>query len=376
MKGEERGRRADSTEGAPVEQKGARPARIGGDLLAAAVLAVELSGKLAAAVTRWLRTWPAQTAGRGFPHKAQQPEPPEQQGRADDRNLTLESEHKLLTRRRRGTILVACAFAVSCAGGLGFLFAYWTDASNELLGSALAAFLGGMGAGMVAWAHRLTAHKEATEPREPLDSPLEERNAAATQFAIGTHEIQRRSLLCWMSAIGLGFVATMVVSLLRSFGFNPYTALATTVWKPGQRLVTNEGKPISIDAMPPGSTVIVFPENDTGSEKSQTVLIRVNPSMLQLPADRADWAPQGYVAYSRVCTHAGCVVGLYEATAHLLLCPCHQSTFDILRAAQPTSGPAARPLPQLPLYADAEGFLRAGGGFSEYPGPGYWGMPQ
>jgi ubiquinol-cytochrome c reductase iron-sulfur subunit len=193
---------------------------------------------------------------------------------------------------------------------------------------------------------------------------------------MGVHEIHRRSLLCWMGAIGLGFVGTIVVSLLRSFGFNPWAALSTTVWSDGQRLVTNDGKPISVNAMPPGSTAIVFPENDTDSEKAQTVLIRVDPSMLRLPAERSDWAPQGYVAYSRVCTHAGCVVGLYEATAHLLMCPCHQSTFDILRAAQPTGGPAARPLPQLPLYADSEGFLRAGGGFSDYPGPGYWGMPE
>ena len=126
----------------------------------------------------------------------------------------------------------------------------------------------------------------------------------------------------------------------------------------------------------PGSFQIVFPEDSIGDEKAQTVLIRVKENLLQLPADRADWAPQGYVAYSRVCTHAGCTVALYEKTTCLLLCPCHQSTFDVLRAAQPTSGPAARPLPQLPLYADADGTLRAGGGFTQPPGPGFWDMPS
>lgn len=380
MKGDERNRHVNSGEEGPSENRMAKRARIGGNLIAGAVLALELTGKLVGAAARWLTARPAATEPslRGGPREdtEQANHPGEEPGRLNDRNLTLEKEQNLFTRRRQGTFFVLFSCAVSFAGGVGFLFTYWTGGSNEWLGGTLAAFLGGMGMGMVGWAHRLTVHKEATEPREPLDSPLQERQSAASQFEMGAHEIHRRSLLCWMSAIGLGFVVTIVVSLLRSFGFNPYTALATTVWKPGQRLVTDDGKPISINAMPPGSTVIVFPENDVNSEKSQTVLIRVRPSMLQLPADRADWAPQGYVAYSRVCTHAGCTVGLYEATAHLLMCPCHQSTFDILRAAQPTSGPAARPLPQLPLYADNEGFLRAGGGFSEYPGPGYWGMPQ
>ena len=84
----------------------------------------------------------------------------------------------------------------------------------------------------------------------------------------------------------------------------------------------------------------------------------------------------GYLAYSRVCTHAGCPVGLYQKQSHLLLCPCHQSSFDVLNGAEPTGGPAARPLPQLPLYADADGTLRAGGAFTAPPGPGFWGMPR
>lgn len=351
-----------------------RRARIGGNLIAGAVLAWEISGKLAGEVLQMFSSKPANTR--------QRPAVPEQEGatekanRADDRNLTLEKEHDLFTQRRRGTFFVLLSFAVSFAGGFGFLFIYWTGGSNELLGAMLAAFFGGMGLGMVWWAHGLTVHKEATEPREPLDSPPEQREATDSQFEMGAHEIHRRGLLCWMGAIGLGFIGAMVVSMLRSFGFDPYKALYTRVWEPGQRLVTKEGKPISINDLRPGSTAIVFPENARDSEKTQTVLIRVQPWMLELPRERADWAPQGYVAYSRVCTHAGCAVGLYETTAHLLMCPCHQSTFDVLRAAQPTSGPADRPLPQLPLYADNEGFLRAAGGFSEIPGPGFWGIEQ
>jgi ubiquinol-cytochrome c reductase iron-sulfur subunit len=170
-------------------------------------------------------------------------------------------------------------------------------------------------------------------------------------------------------------MAAIVISLFRSLGQPPGSSLFTRVWKQGQRLTGLDGTPITVNALQPGSSMVVFPEESVGDEKSQTVLIRVREELLQLPKDRADWAPMGYVAYSRVCTHAGCPVGVFESTTDLLMCPCHQSTFDVLRAAQPTSGPADRPLPQLPLYVDADGTLRAAGGFSEPPGPGFWGMP-
>ncbi len=136
------------------------------------------------------------------------------------------------------------------------------------------------------------------------------------------------------------------------------------------------GRLISINTLDPGGTVVAFPENDVGNERAQTVLVRVDERLLsQVPQRRAGWSPMGYFAYSRVCTHAGCPVGLFEATTGLLMCPCHQSTFDVLRGAQPTSGPAARPLPQLPLYVDNDGTLRAADGFTTPPGPGFWGMP-
>jgi ubiquinol-cytochrome c reductase iron-sulfur subunit len=270
--------------------------------------------------------------------------------------------------------VVACAFLVGIAGGVGFLFIYWTDGANMLLGGNLALSLAGFGVALVFWSHLLMRHKEATEPREELPSPQKERQSADEDFCAGVHEVRRRSLLKWMIAGGVGVFATMFLSLLRSFGMPPDSELFNIVWKKGQRLMTADGKPVSVSSLPTGSSVTVFPEGSVGDERAQTVLIHVNEQLLRLPEDRAQWAPQGYVAYSRVCTHAGCPVGLFEAKQNLLLCPCHQSTFDVLRAAQPTGGPAARPLPQLPLYADSDGTLRAGGHFSSTPGPGFWGM--
>jgi ubiquinol-cytochrome c reductase iron-sulfur subunit len=124
--------------------------------------------------------------------------------------------------------------------------------------------------------------------------------------------------------------------------------------------------------VPMGGLVTVFPEGAPGSADSQAVLMRVEPNLLQLAADRKDWAPDGYVVYSKICTHAGCPVGLYEAQRHELLCPCHQSTFDVLRGAKPVFGPAAVSLPQLPIEINANGQLVARGDFSDPVGPAFW----
>jgi ubiquinol-cytochrome c reductase iron-sulfur subunit len=279
-------------------------------------------------------------------------------------------------RERVGTGLVMCSFLIAILGGVGFLIAFWSGRNNtQLLGGSLAVFLGAMGITSVLWARWLMSHKEAVEPRHPVASSPLAQKAAAKAFCDGMHDVRKRRLLLWFGLSGAGVFGVMVLSLLRSLGMSPDKSLYSRIWKGGQRLVTSDGKAISLSSLQPESMVTVFPEDQIGAERAQTVLIRVKEQLLQLPQDRASWAPGGYVAYSRVCTHAGCAVGEFETEQSILLCPCHQSTFDVLRAAVPTGGPAARPLPQLPLYADADGTLRAGGGFTAPPGPGFWGMP-
>jgi ubiquinol-cytochrome c reductase iron-sulfur subunit len=231
-----------------------------------------------------------------------------------------------------------------------------------------------LGFGSVLYGRSLIVQKRAIEPREVLPSTAEEREATREAYVAGKHDVGRRALLVAAGLSSAGIFGAMVVSLMRSLATPPDPTIFDTVWKQGQLLVTSDARPISADFLNAGDTVVVFPEGKIGSEHAQTVLIRVDERSLQLPPERANWAPKGYIAYSRVCTHAGCPVGMFERTTNLLLCPCHQSTFDVLRGAKPTAGPAARPLPQLPLYIDDAGVLRAGGGFSEPPGPGFWGL--
>ena len=128
--------------------------------------------------------------------------------------------------------------------------------------------------------------------------------------------------------------------------------------------------------VPEDGLVTIFPQGHAGSADGQVVLMRVHPDSLDLPPGRETWTPEGLIGYSKVCTHAGCPVGLYEAQRHELLCPCHQSAFAVLTGANPVFGPAARALPQLPLAVDDEGFVIAQSDFTEPVGPSYWNRPR
>jgi ubiquinol-cytochrome c reductase iron-sulfur subunit len=141
-------------------------------------------------------------------------------------------------------------------------------------------------------------------------------------------------------------------------------------------VVDEEGRPLRPEDVELESVTTVYPEGEVGSADSQAVLVKVAPELLALSGRGRDWVPEGCVAYSKICTHAGCPVGLYRAEAHELLCPCHQSTFDVLRGATPVFGPAARALPQLPLELDENGYLVAGGDFPEPVGPSFWNMTR
>jgi ubiquinol-cytochrome c reductase iron-sulfur subunit len=211
------------------------------------------------------------------------------------------------------------------------------------------------------------------EERRVLAATPEERRAAEEDLE--REELPRRRFLVRMLIAAGAALGAALLFPVRSLGPSPGDTLLRSAWRRGMRLVTPEGQPVAAAAMQVGSVLTVFPEGRTDAADSQAVLIRVDPAALTPPPGRGGWAPDGNVAYSKICTHAGCPVGLYEDRTGQLFCPCHQSVFDALDGARPLAGPAARPLPQLRLEIDEEGYLRAGGDFSAPVGPATWDVP-
>jgi ubiquinol-cytochrome c reductase iron-sulfur subunit len=182
----------------------------------------------------------------------------------------------------------------------------------------------------------------------------------------------RRSFLVRMLGLAAGALGLAAIFPIRSLGPRPGDTLSHTSWRKGKRLVTEDGHPVRFGDLKVSGLLTVFPEGNTDDPDAQTILINVGDAPQHVRPGRGNWSASGYVAYSKVCTHAGCPVGLYRSTSHQLLCPCHQSTFDVLDGCRPVFGPAARSLPQLPIEVDADGFLVARSDFTEPIGPGYW----
>jgi ubiquinol-cytochrome c reductase iron-sulfur subunit len=266
---------------------------------------------------------------------------------------------------------VAVALVCSILAGLGLAVVYWVGGQPQVEGVLLAAALGGLGAALILWERRLMPHEQVEEERMLASLP-DERASAQAVLERGGEEIGRRRFLARLlgaAAAALGLAALFPV---RSLGRAPGLSLFRTPWRPGAIAVDESGVPVGAEQIPVGSVLTVFPQGHPGSPDGQALLIRVEDGALRLPPDRLEGAPEGLVAYSKVCTHAGCPVGLYRAQTHELLCPCHQSTFDVLEGARPVFGPASRALPQLPIEIGSDGLVRARGDFTEPIGPGFW----
>jgi ubiquinol-cytochrome c reductase iron-sulfur subunit len=272
-----------------------------------------------------------------------------------------------MTERR-----IAVALVVSTVAALGLTAVYVNGGQPQLEGALLGISLGGVGIAVLLWARHLFPDEEVVAERPPLQSRPEDLEAFRVSFEAGERSFARRRFLTRLLATSLGALGLAALFPIRSLGPSPGRALFQTAWRRGSRLVTEDGEPVRPGDLEVGGVLTVFPQGQTHAEDSATVLIRVEPELLRLPPERAGWAPSGYVAYSKICTHVACPVGLYQETEHRLLCPCHQSTFEVLHAARPVFGPATRPLPQLPLAIDGDGYLVARSDYPEPIGPAFW----
>jgi ubiquinol-cytochrome c reductase iron-sulfur subunit len=243
-----------------------------------------------------------------------------------------------------------------------------------MLGIGIVLALFGLGLGAVHWSKSLMANHEGVDLRHPVRGSDETRARAVEIFkeaneesGFGRRTLVRNTLLGALVAFPLPAVV-----LFRGWGpqdENPVELLEHTMWEKGARLTLD----------PSGLPIHVIPEGLNESEhrleekaKASVLLMRLDPSKLKESPERAGWSYDGIVAYSKICTHVGCPVALYEQQTHHLLCPCHQSTFDVTEECKVIFGPAKRALPQLPIAVDADGYLIAQSDFHEPVGPSFW----
>ncbi|HCB05446.1 MAG TPA: ubiquinol-cytochrome C reductase [Nocardioides bacterium] len=321
---------------------------------------------------------------------------------------------------RRAERQIATLFGLSAVSAVLFVVAYVVfdinggadgedvqtifglGASNVALGVTLGLALMFIGIGLIQWARKLMSDHEIVEMRHPARSSDEDRAETLQALALGAEEsgIARRPLVRNSMLGAVGVLLAPAVVMLRDLGPTPNqvansdaypgAGLENTVWEEGMRVVRDVvGTPVRPGDMQIGDLFnaepeIIFEVDDEGhpvlegvtlqiaKSKGAVVLVRMLPEENNPAPGRDNWAVDGILCYSKICTHVGCPISLYEKKTHHLLCPCHQSTFDLADAAKVVFGPAARPLPQLPLMVDDEGYLVAQSDFLEPVGPSYW----
>jgi ubiquinol-cytochrome c reductase iron-sulfur subunit len=282
-------------------------------------------------------------------------------------------------RAKRAERRIAACFTVTALTGLGLCAVYVLGGQPQAEGALLFFGFGGLGLGFVLWARDLLPGHDVTEWRHSHASTPTAREMALNALMRGTDPmLNRRTILKALSVAG-GIFGVAFIFPMASFGERPHRYLYYTSWRRGDRLVTEDGTPVKLGDLPVNGIMTVFPEgvtDDNGLAASQTVLINLGNLPFHVYPGHGDWSPiyngQRYVAFSKVCTHAGCPVSLYNREAHQLVCPCHQSTFDVLGRCNPVFGPASRSLPQLPMTVDQNGYLIARSDYTEAVGPGFW----
>jgi ubiquinol-cytochrome c reductase iron-sulfur subunit len=308
---------------------------------------------------------------------------------------------------RRAERQVAGLFGLSTVFMILFVVSYFTfkvgdnpstigqfGASNMALGVTFGLALLCIGVGAIQWARKLMGDHELVEYRHSAGSSDEDKaevladlNAGIEESGIGRRPLIRNSLLGAVGVLGIGAVVP-----LWDLGPTDINKLYHTVWKKGMRVVQDvDGANIKPEDMEIGQLVNAEPELfypdgaerlgvdqpegvelNTEKAKAAVILVRMQPDDIKPSKGREDWGVNGILCYSKICTHVGCPISLWEQQTHNLLCPCHQSTFDLADNGKVVFGPAARALPQLPLAVDDDGYLVATSDFTEPVGPSFW----
>ncbi|MEE1746023.1 MULTISPECIES: Rieske 2Fe-2S domain-containing protein [unclassified Streptomyces] len=298
---------------------------------------------------------------------------------------------------KRSERAVAFMFTLSMLATVGFIASYvifpvdkivyiWpfghVSALNFSLGLTLGVALFAIGAGAVHWARTLMSDVEVADDRHAIEATPEVKAKVLADFAAGAEEsaFGRRKLIRNTMFGALALVPLSGVVLLRDLGPLPEKKLRNTLWAKGKQLINmNTMEPLRPEDVAVGSLTFAMPEGLTEEAedfqnqiaKAALMIIRIQPENIKDKRER-EWAHEGIVAFSKICTHVGCPISLYEQQTHHVLCPCHQSTFDLSDGARVIFGPAGHALPQLRIGVNSEGNLEALGDFDEPVGPAFW----
>ncbi|MFD6891572.1 Rieske 2Fe-2S domain-containing protein [Streptomyces sp. 5.8] len=298
---------------------------------------------------------------------------------------------------KRSERTVAFLFTLSMLATIGFIASFVilpvdkivyifpigkVSALNFALGMTLGAALFCIGAGAVHWARTLMSDVEVAAERHEIAAPAEVKAQVMQDFADGAREsaIGRRPLIRNTMFGALALLPLSAVVILRDLGPLPEDKLRKTIWARGKMLINqNTMEPLRPEDIVVGSLTFAMPEGleedahdfQVQIAKAALMIVRIQPENIK-DKKELEWSHDGIVAYSKICTHVGCPISLYEQQSHHVLCPCHQSTFDLSDGARVIFGPAGHALPQLRIGVNDEGFLEALGDFEEPVGPSFW----
>ncbi|URM91657.1 Rieske (2Fe-2S) protein [Streptomyces sp. MRC013] len=298
---------------------------------------------------------------------------------------------------KRSERTVALLFTISMLATVGFIASFvifpvekivyvWPlghlSATNLSLGLTLGLALFCIGAGAVHWARTLMSDVEVADERHPIEASPDAKAKVLADFALGAEESQlgRRKLIRNTMFGALAMVPLSGVVLLRELGPLPEKKLFHTSWAKGKQLINmNTMEPLRPEDVAVGSLTFAMPEGLSEEDhdfnnkiaKDALMIVRIQPEDIKDKRE-LEWSHDGIVAFSKICTHVGCPISLYEQQTHHVLCPCHQSTFDLSDGARVIFGPAGHALPQLRIGVNDKGNLEALGDFAEPVGPAFW----
>jgi ubiquinol-cytochrome c reductase iron-sulfur subunit len=291
----------------------------------------------------------------------------------------IDPSERIVPANRRAETLVAALLLVAAVCGLGFVVVYIVLSTNtQLLGLAFGLMLALLAAAAIVAGKFVVVQETSVEERdELLVEPAAEEIAATIEA--GGEGISRRALLAGAGGAAGAAALAAAAAPLASMGPRLH-GIHTTPWHRGVRLIDDQGRPYAAADITVGAFYTALPEGGDPEHLGAGVLVvRLLPEQIHLPPARADWAPHGILAYSKICPHAGCAISLYRYPTYAptsaepaFTCPCHYSSFSPGEAGRLIFGPAGRSLPQLPLMIDPDGNLRAAAPFHEDIGPSWW----